>query len=139
MDQGNLDDAAYRQAIGLNPAYAEAHCNLGNALKELGNLEGAVAAHRQAISIRPDYAEAYDLLANELRDQGNLDEAVAAYRQAIGLKPELAAAHSNLGSRTRASSRRRRCCDCGGRNVAKLNLKTSPATSSSSWGWRRRS
>jgi hypothetical protein len=43
MDQGNLDDAAYRQAIGLNPAHVEAHCNLGNALKELGNLEGAVA------------------------------------------------------------------------------------------------
>ena len=49
---GKLDEAvaAYRQAIRIKPDYAEAHSNLGNALKERGNLDEAVAAYRQAIA-----------------------------------------------------------------------------------------
>jgi Flp pilus assembly protein TadD len=35
---------------------AEAHSNLGNALKDQGKLDEAVAAYRQAISIKPDGA-----------------------------------------------------------------------------------
>jgi predicted O-linked N-acetylglucosamine transferase (SPINDLY family) len=99
-DQGRLNEAiaAYRQAIGIKPDYAEAYSNLGNALKDQGKLEEAIAAYRQAIGIKPDYAEAHFNLGNALRDQGKLNEAVAAYRQAIGMKPGYAKAHSNLGN-----------------------------------------
>ena len=72
---------------GSNPDYAEAYSNLGNALRDQGKLDEAIAAYRQAIRIKPDYAEAYSNLGVALYDQGKLDEAIAAYRQASGSNP----------------------------------------------------
>ena len=89
--------AAYRQAIAINPNYAEAYSHLGNALQEQGQLDAAIAACQQAITLNPNYAEAYGNLGNALKDQGQLDAAVAAYRQAIALRPTLADAYYNLG------------------------------------------
>jgi len=76
---------------------AEAHSNLGNALKEQGRYDEAIAAYRRAIELKPDYAEAHNNLGNALKEQGRLDLAVAAYRRAIATWPEYAEAHSNLG------------------------------------------
>jgi predicted O-linked N-acetylglucosamine transferase (SPINDLY family) len=90
--------AAYRQAIVIKPDYAEAHSNLGNALKDQGKLDEAIAAYHRAIAIKPDYAEVHSNLGNALRDQGKLGEAIAAHRQAIDIKPDYAEAHSNLGN-----------------------------------------
>ena len=81
-----------------NRTYAEAYSNLGNALREQGSLDEAVAAYRQAIRIKPDLAAAYSNLGAALKERGSLDEAVAACRQAICIKPDFAEAHSNLGN-----------------------------------------
>jgi tetratricopeptide (TPR) repeat protein len=90
--------AAYQQAIRIKPDFAEAHSNLGNALRDQGKLDEAVTAFRRAIKVRPDYAEAHSNLGLALRDQGKLDEAAAAYREAIRITPDHADAHSNLGA-----------------------------------------
>ena len=45
----------YRKAIDINPDFAEAHSNLGNALEKLGKLNDAVASYKKAISIKPDF------------------------------------------------------------------------------------
>jgi predicted O-linked N-acetylglucosamine transferase (SPINDLY family) len=90
--------ASYRQAIQLQPDYAEGYNNLGIALLGLGQLEEAIAAYRQAIRIKPDHALAHNNLGNALKDKGQFDEAIASYRQAIRLKPDFAEAHSNLGA-----------------------------------------
>ena len=44
-EQGKPDEAlaCYRRALELKPDYAEAHSNLGIALKDQGKLEEAVA------------------------------------------------------------------------------------------------
>ena len=96
---GKLDEAVacYRRALELKPDYAEAHNNLGNALKDQGKLDEAVACYRRALELKPDYAEAHNNLGNALKDQGKLDEAVACYRRALELKPDYAEAHNNLG------------------------------------------
>jgi predicted O-linked N-acetylglucosamine transferase (SPINDLY family) len=86
--------ASYRRALQLKPDYAEAHNNLGIALRLQGALEEAVASYRRALQLKPDYAEAHSNLGNSLKDQGQLDEAVACYRRAI--ECGLCAAHSNL-------------------------------------------
>ncbi|HKM54151.1 MAG TPA: tetratricopeptide repeat protein, partial [Isosphaeraceae bacterium] len=48
--------ACYRRALQLKPDYAEAHSNLGNALKDQGKLNEAVACYRRALELKPDYA-----------------------------------------------------------------------------------
>ena len=81
-----------------NPICAEAYNNLGNALREQGQLAEAVAQYQEALRLKPDYAEAHNNLGNALREQGQLAAAVAQYQEALRLKPDYAEAHNNLGN-----------------------------------------
>ncbi|HKI18328.1 MAG TPA: tetratricopeptide repeat protein, partial [Isosphaeraceae bacterium] len=85
-------------AVALQPENAGARVNLGNALKDQGHLDEAVACYRKAIDQRGDYADAYSNLGAALRDQGKLDLAIAAHRAAIKLRPDLSSAYTNLGA-----------------------------------------
>ena len=84
------------KALAIAPDYAEAHNNLGNALRGLGKLDEAVASYHKALAIAPDFAEAHNNLGAALQDLGKLDEAVAAHHRALELKPDYAEAHNNL-------------------------------------------
>ena len=72
--QGKLEEAiaAYREAIRLQPDYADAHTNLGIALHAQGKLEEAIAAYRTAIRLQPDDARPTYNLGTALQDQGKL-------------------------------------------------------------------
>jgi Flp pilus assembly protein TadD len=50
---------AMQQAAALLPDDVEAQCNLGNTLKDLGNLDKAEASYRRSLKARPDYAPAH--------------------------------------------------------------------------------
>ena len=95
--QGKSALPAFQKAAELMPHEADAHYNLGVALKSVGMLADAAASYRRALQIKPDYAEAHSNLGNVLKDLGQLDEAVASYRQTVKLKPDFALAHNNLG------------------------------------------
>ena len=83
--------ACYRRALELKPDYAEAHNNLGIALKEQGNLEEAAACYLRALRLDPLFVKpCYNLAA--VREEGSVDEAIASYRQAVKLKPDYAQA-----------------------------------------------
>jgi protein O-GlcNAc transferase len=82
----------------MKPDFAEAHSNLGLALKDQGKLDEAIAIFREAIRIKPALAEVHFNLGNALRDRGMVDEAVAACRQATRANPSSAKAHCNLGA-----------------------------------------
>ena len=43
----------------LKPDYPEAHFGLGNALRDQGKLDEAIAEYHEAIRLKPDYAEAH--------------------------------------------------------------------------------
>jgi len=88
---------AMQKAMELLPDDAEAHINLGNALKSQGRLEDAVVSYSRALEIKPDFAEAHYNLGDVLRDLGRLDDAVASYRQALEIKPDFVEAYGNLG------------------------------------------
>jgi tetratricopeptide (TPR) repeat protein len=81
----------------LKPNFAEAHCNLGVTLKELGRLDEALASYKQAIALKPDFAQAHNNLGNTLQELGSLNEAQESFTQALALKPNFAEAHFNLG------------------------------------------
>jgi tetratricopeptide (TPR) repeat protein len=96
--QGQNALPAFQKAAELLPREADAHYNLGVALKGLGLLADAAASYRRALKIKPDYAEAHNNLGNVLKDFGQLDEAVDSCRRALKLKPEFAEAHFNLAN-----------------------------------------
>ncbi|MGA7749249.1 MAG: tetratricopeptide repeat protein, partial [Gallionella sp.] len=80
---------------------------MGVALKELGQLDNAIASFQTALKINPNLAEAHTNLGNILADiyntgnvllnNGKPDEAVESFRRALEIEPNLAEAHSNLG------------------------------------------
>jgi len=84
-------------ALKINPHVAVAHNNRGNALKDLGRLDDAVASYDRAIALKPDYADAFYNRGNVLKSLKRLDEAVASYDKAIALKPGYAEAFNNRG------------------------------------------
>jgi serine/threonine-protein kinase len=89
--------ATHRAEIRLKPDDVAAHSNLGNALRDAGDLKGAIAALREAIRLRPDLVEVHSNLGAALRDAGDLTGAIAEWRATIRRKPDLAEAHDNLG------------------------------------------
>ena len=63
---GNWDQSVicFSKAIKLNPAYAEAHYNLGIALEELGDLGDAFASYQTAVRLAPNKTSLWINFAN---------------------------------------------------------------------------
>ena len=90
-------EAAFRQAITLDPKDATAYNNLGVALANQKKYVEAEAVYRQMITLDPKNANAYIGLGIALRNQKKYVEAEAVYRQAITLDPKNANAYIGLG------------------------------------------
>ena len=101
---GELDEAieSYREAISINPNFAEAYYNMGNVLHEQNKLLEAVSSLKKAVSIKPNYSEAFNNMGNALQDLGKLEEAIQAYNTAIRINPNFAEALNNMGVALRA-------------------------------------
>lgn len=98
-------EASYRRAIQLKPDHAEAHNNLGSALRQQGRRREAMLLYRLAVELKPELAEAHGNLGNLLWEMGEFEQAEASCRRAIELKPDLASAHNNLGNALRDQGR----------------------------------
>lgn len=90
------------RAAELLPDDAEAHSNLGNALREIGKLKEAVVCYRRALELEPNNDVAYCNLGAAQKEMGGHAEALASFRVATGINPENAVAHYNLGNALRA-------------------------------------
>lgn len=60
--------AAFREAIHINPGSSDAHCGLGDLLRDMKRYPEAEAAYREALRLQPDNAGALPGLENVLRD-----------------------------------------------------------------------
>ena len=96
--QGKNGLPALNKAVDLHPMNAVAHSNLGNALKDLGRFEDAVASYRRAIKLKSDLAGIHYNLGLALMDIRQFSEAAASFRRALTLEPDNAEAHSDLGN-----------------------------------------
>ncbi|MBM3572301.1 MAG: tetratricopeptide repeat protein, partial [Alphaproteobacteria bacterium] len=97
--------AAFDQALALNRDFAEAHNNRGNALKELGRIDAAIAAFQSALTLRPNYAEALGNLGAAIQAKGRLIDAEACNLAALALAPDRGSFHNNLGTAVQAQGR----------------------------------
>jgi tetratricopeptide (TPR) repeat protein len=88
----------FREAMTINPDYAEAHGNLAAALTALGRMDEAIRHCEEALRIKPEYPEAHCNLAIILEGRGRTDEAIRHYREALRIKPDFAEAHCSMGS-----------------------------------------
>ncbi len=98
--QGRLPAAerAYRDAITLAPADAQAWSNLGLTLWKLGRLAEAESCLMRAIRLRPNFGEAQNNLGGVFEALGRLEEASHQYRNAISSDPKQAQPYCNLGA-----------------------------------------
>jgi tetratricopeptide (TPR) repeat protein len=98
--KGDIDEAAvhFREALRINPHFAEAHINLGNVLLRKGSVDDAIAHYEQALRIKPQLSGLYYNLGNALIRKGRVNDAIRHYRQALQIDPEFADAHNNLGN-----------------------------------------
>lgn len=88
--------AAYRSAVALDAAHADAHVNLGRMLHGRGQLADAEEHYRAGLEARPDDVIAAFNLGVALEDLGRPEAAVEAYQRAIAIDPGLADAYYNL-------------------------------------------
>ena len=88
---------AMQKAAEILADDAEAHSNLGIALKGQDRLAEAEDSYRRALELKPDFAVVHGNLGNTLLAQGRLAEAEASLRRALELKPDHAETHYNLG------------------------------------------
>jgi len=92
--------AHYKAAIKL-PIYPllklGAYNNLGNLLKDIGNLNDAKIAYETSLKIDPAFVTGYYNLGMTFKAMGLLKEAINCYTKAINLNPKYAQAYQNLG------------------------------------------
>ncbi|HJQ99893.1 MAG TPA: tetratricopeptide repeat protein [Candidatus Polarisedimenticolaceae bacterium] len=88
----------FTRAIEVTRENGIAHSNLGLALYQKGDLEGAIHHDEEAIRLLPRFQPPRGNLGVALADAGRIDEAIETYRRAIELDPSDADAYNNLGT-----------------------------------------
>ena len=78
------------RVIKLDPKVAAAHCNLGNCLRELGELDRAIEVYKTAVAFKPDFLDACKHLAFAYMQRGDANEAIAMYSRTLALEPRRA-------------------------------------------------
>jgi Flp pilus assembly protein TadD len=105
-------EAAFRQALVLDPHAAEVHANLGYLLEQEGRWHEAEQAYRKAIARQPWQLQVRLNLGAMLAAGKRFDEAEAVYREALCIDPTAPAAWSNLGVLFACAKRESEAEDC---------------------------
>lgn len=85
--------AMHGQAQQTRISSLEALKNRGDALRDKGDINGAIRCFRQVVALRPNSGEAHADLGHALSRNDELAEAIAELRKAVGFSPKLASAH----------------------------------------------
>lgn len=89
-------EAAYREAIRLDPTDGVFHGNLAGVLVKQGEYAEAARMGRKAVQLAPDVATFHDDLGNALYGLQKYDEAAEEYREAVKVKPKKAVYQADL-------------------------------------------
>ena len=87
----------FRDALEINPNYAEAHYHLGLALVSYKkDVDEAITHFRKALEIKPNYAEANYQIGLALAKKKKFADAVTYYRKALAIKPNFVEVQKHL-------------------------------------------
>jgi tetratricopeptide (TPR) repeat protein len=92
----------FQAAVAAHPSAPAPLVDLGIALADKGDLDGALACFKEAVRLDPKLAPAHNNLGTALRDRDDLDGALACFKEAVRLDPKYATAHYNMGNVLRA-------------------------------------
>lgn len=87
---------AYRDALALEPDFADAHCNLGAVFYNRGERVAARRHFERCLRLDPGHVEAHFNLANLLEEDGCSDMALHHYRAGLLADPFYPDLHINL-------------------------------------------
>ena len=79
----------YTRAIELNPEYADAYNNRGNAYRNIKEYEKAISDYNRAIELNPEDAMAYENLSELYITTGNYKSALETITEALSLSLEI--------------------------------------------------
>lgn len=100
------------RAANLRPQDAALQLNLGNALKALGQLDGAIERFRNALTLAPTFPLAHYNLGNAYAAAGRHEDAADAFQKSLRLQPANASSHNNLGNALHALGRHEDAIAC---------------------------
>jgi tetratricopeptide (TPR) repeat protein len=86
----------YREAVRVNPEYAQGHYSLGVVLQAEGRFLEASNEYFAALRINPNYLEAHNNLASVLQQLDDPDAAIEHYRLALQIDPTSEMTRLNL-------------------------------------------
>ena len=97
-EQNDFEQAVieYREALKLDPQFAEAYNGLGVAYFNQDDEEAAIESFRKALQLSPNLIHARINLAMAYFEQGQIDEAIRENERALVINPDIAEVHFNL-------------------------------------------
>lgn len=98
-------EAAYAQALALDPHNAEALYFLGTLAHQTGRHESAIELLDKALAVRPELAEALSNRGAALQALERHEEALASFDKALSINPQFADALCNRGNSLQALRR----------------------------------
>ena len=99
ISHGRINEAinAFKQAVVIDPGYAEAYFNLALTSATRGDFGTAIENYKHCLLLNPDHVETCYNLANTLLKMDDFQAAIDAYKNVIRLDPQHALAINNLG------------------------------------------
>ncbi len=91
------DYTLFASAVEATPQSAKAHFNLGNAVRDNGDLQGALPHYHRALWIYPNYAEVSYNIGVIQQELGHVAEALTAYQNVLSVDATHVNAWTNTG------------------------------------------
>ena len=96
LDKPDEAIGAFTRAVSIDPGNGVSRRNLGNALFDRGDMDGAAVHAEEATRLRIDDPGAWDLLGRVSAVKGNLTAAQADFSRALRLDPNFSDAREHL-------------------------------------------
>lgn len=88
----------YNYGLQLDKCHAHLYTNLGSLLKDIGQLDAAIAMYEQAVKCDAKFDIALANLANAVKDKGRISDAITYYKRAVDVNPNFAEAVCGLAN-----------------------------------------